>query len=115
MHGVDVKLGWTARASAGDPIHGVDVKLGYKSKEDVYVWKIKSPRDSASGQATGRRSYTSGRFILDLDGQRDASSGLPTGRRLHSPRDASSGLATGKRQHLPIGYSAKQGSSGRTK
>ena len=111
------------RSAIGNGSAGVFLSKGTKgctvggaSEEMIaFEYSVKSPRDSASGQATGRRSYTSGRFILDLDGQRDASSGLPTGRRLHSPRDASSGLATGKRQHLPIGYSAKQGSSGRTK
>lgn len=48
-------------------------------------YTIKSPRDAASGQATGRRT-------------RDAASGLPTGRRsTMANRDASSGLATGRR------------------
>ena len=48
-------------------------------------YTIKSPRDAASGLATGRRT-------------RDAASGLPTGRRsTMSNRDASSGLATGRR------------------
>lgn len=31
VHGVDVKLGWSARAQ-GDPIHGVDIKLGYSAR-----------------------------------------------------------------------------------
>ena len=48
-------------------------------------YTIKSPRDAASGLATGRRT-------------RDAASGLPTGRRsTMSNRDAASGLATGRR------------------
>ena len=45
---------------------------------------IVSPRDTASGQATGRRTIIS---------PRDSASGLPTGRRtIISPRDPASGL-----------------------
>jgi len=48
-------------------------------------YNIKSPRDAASGQATGKRI-------------REAGSGLPTGRRSTlNNRDAASGLATGRR------------------
>ncbi|MBN8687287.1 MAG: hypothetical protein J0M10_09720 [Chitinophagales bacterium] len=48
-------------------------------------YTIKSPRDAASGQATGKRS-------------RETGSGLPTGRRSTlSTRDAASGLPTGRR------------------
>lgn len=48
-------------------------------------YNIKSPRDAASGQATGKRI-------------REAGSGLPTGRRsMLNNRDAASGLATGRR------------------
>ncbi len=31
IHGVDIKLGYSARAQ-GDPIHGVDIKLGYSAR-----------------------------------------------------------------------------------
>ena len=47
--------------------------------------EVKSPRDAASGLATGKRSAP-----------RDAASGLATGKRSR-PRDAASGLATGRR------------------
>jgi len=51
-------------------------------------YNIRSPRDAASGQATGRRT-------------RDAASGLPTGRRsTMSNRDAASGLPTGRRSTM---------------
>ncbi len=50
-------------------------------------YSIKSPRDAASGQATGKRSAA----------PRDAASGQATGRRTYTPRDAASGLPTGKR------------------
>jgi len=63
--------------------------------------RVSSPRDAASGMATGRRSYAPGHFSLDLDGKRDSASGLPTGRRLHAPRDVASGQATGKRISSP--------------
>jgi hypothetical protein len=52
--------------------------------------RILSPRDPASGQATGKRIVS----------PRDPASGLATGKRTHqqvSPRDPASGLATGKR------------------
>jgi len=49
--------------------------------------QIVSPRDAASGQATGRRIRV----------PRDPTTGLPTGKRIVSPRDPASGLPTGKR------------------
>lgn len=101
------KRTYSPRAS-GDPIHGVDVKLGYKSKEDVYVWKVKSPRDSSSGLSTGRRTHS----------PRDAASGLPTGRRQHLPVSfggGGGGGAGGLLKTQPQVYKAKQGSSGKAK
>ncbi|MDX2045733.1 MAG: hypothetical protein SFU87_03055 [Chitinophagaceae bacterium] len=61
---------------------------------------ITSPRDVASGQASGKRSH------------REAGSGMATGKRnlqandnseeLVSPRDAASGQSTGRRQYEPV-------------
>lgn len=73
-------------------------------------YTVKSPRDAASGQATGRRSFavTSPRDPASgqatgkrISSPRDVASGMPTGKRISSPRDAASGLATGKRSHMP--------------
>lgn len=69
-------------------------------------YTVKSPRDAASGQATGKRSFATndpgaGEGIVS---PRDASTGRPTGRRMHSvqsPRDPASGQATGKRISSP--------------
>ncbi len=52
---------------------------------------VASPRDSASGQATGKRTVAGG----SLPGGAVVSAAV-------SPRDAASGLPTGKRQHKPI-------------
>jgi hypothetical protein len=71
---------------------------------------IQSPRDVASGQATGKRKALRskaatqdklGNFeIQDINSPRDPQTGQATG--ITSPRDAASGQATGKRQHKPI-------------
>jgi hypothetical protein len=91
-----------------------------------------SPRDGATGLATGRLLPTVNKrneIAIDESGvhrsitsPRDAASGLPTGKRMHkpfvitkevdlteeenadivSPRDAASGLPTGKRMHKPF-------------
>jgi hypothetical protein len=56
---------------------------------------VKSPRDAASGQATGKRQHTPIRTTtadVDGDGAAEVSS-----HEVKSPRDAASGLATGKR------------------
>lgn len=54
---------------------------------------IQSPRDVASGQATGRRKAPSAR--QDKLGNFEI-------QDLKSPRDSQTGQATGKRQHKPI-------------
>lgn len=68
---------------------------------------IQSPRDVASGQATGKRKAargTQGKLgnfeIQDLKSPRDPQTGQATG--ITSPRDTASGLATGRRQHKPF-------------
>ncbi len=73
----------------------------------IKTQSIKSPRDVASGQATGRRKAPRtaqdklGNFeIQDIKSPRDVASGQATS--ITSPRDAASGQATGKRQHKPF-------------
>lgn len=72
-------------------------------------YNIRSPRDAASGQATGRRVLPTVNK-RELASPRDAASGLPTGKRVLPtvnkresalPRDAASGRATGKRSYQP--------------
>ncbi len=57
---------------------------------------VQSPRDAASGLATGRRSSTkpmtkffevssSSNAVTEIKSPRDAASGLPTGKRMHKP------------------------------
>ncbi len=57
-------------------------------------YTIKSPRDAASGLATGRRTRDAASGLATGRRTRDAASGLATGRRT---RDAASGLPTGRR------------------
>ena len=45
----------------------LDEAASQKSKEDVYVWKIKSPRDSASGLPTGKRMHKPMIITKELD------------------------------------------------
>jgi hypothetical protein len=84
---------------------------------------VKSSRDAASGQATGKRQHMPVKPVLEADGSdegstrsapRDAASGQATGKRqavagdetaadgnVETSRDAGSGMASGKRQHKP--------------
>lgn len=123
VHGVDVKLGMTARAQ-GDPIHGVDVKLGVRSwgsggsggriamakaKEDVYVWKVKSStREAGSGIATGRRQYQPLLIRKRIDKSTPllmkalCESSLALEQGVMTAREAGSGMATGRRQYQPL-------------
>jgi hypothetical protein len=87
---------------------------------------VKSPRDAASGQATGKRQHSPTPVVGsteaaagDVVAPRDVSSGQSSGKRqataggddvletdeameASAPRDAASGQATGKRQHKPV-------------
>jgi hypothetical protein len=69
-------------------------------------YTVRSPRDAASGQASGRRSFAANDpdAAKGVVSPRDAASGRPTGRRMHSiksPRDLASGQSTGKRISSP--------------
>jgi hypothetical protein len=61
--------------------------------------QVKSPRDVASGQSSGKRQAAAGGPDDDCDGL-DATECQAAG--VKSPRDAASGMPTGKRQHKPV-------------
>lgn len=64
----------------------------------AFEYDVKSPRDVATGQSSGKRGYDyykaqSGFSVSSLDN---------SVTEVTSPRDAASGLPTGKRQHKPV-------------
>jgi hypothetical protein len=89
--------------------------------EECTAAEVASPRDAASGQATGKRQHKPIRMVTgeeapvnhEVTSPRDAASGQASGRSaatgdvvgdgmaegVKSPRDAASGQASGKRQH----------------
>lgn len=69
--------------------------FGEKVSSGVQAGASASPRDPASGQATGRRSMAGGA----VPGGAVISAAVGG---VASPRDAGSGMATGKRQHKPL-------------
>lgn len=64
----------------------------------VFDNDVKSPRDAASGLATGKRGYDYYKAISEFS----VSAVDNSVTEVKSPRDAASGQATGKRQHRPI-------------
>lgn len=78
-----------------------NVKCRVSSTETGYSiafeYDVKSPRDAASGMATGKRGYdyyqaksefsvsSSDNSVSEVKNSRDAASGLPTGKRQHKP------------------------------
>ncbi|MBC7904650.1 MAG: carboxypeptidase regulatory-like domain-containing protein [Gemmatimonadaceae bacterium] len=66
--------------------------------EVIAAHTVKSPRDAASGLATGKRMVVTG--DVDGDGFEDSQSEFQSGPS--SARDAGSGLPTGKRQYQPL-------------
>lgn len=55
--------------------------------------QVTSPRDAASGQASGKRQYNP--VIIRKKSERDAASGQPS--EVVAPRDSSTGIPTGKK------------------
>lgn len=64
----------------------------------AFEYDVKSPRDAASGMASGKRGYDY--YQAKSDFSVSASDNSVT--EVKSPRDAASGLATGKRMHKPM-------------
>ncbi|MDP3313062.1 type VI secretion system tube protein Hcp [Lutibacter sp.] len=85
---------------------GYDVKKNVKCRVSPtetgysisFEYDVKSPRDAASGMATGKRQHEQVRFIREYS----VSSTDNSVTEVISPRDAASGLPTGKRQHKPV-------------
>lgn len=85
---------------------GYDLKKSVKcriSQTDAgsslsFEYEVKSPRDAASGQASGKRGYDYYKAHSDFIVNAEDNSVT----EVKSPRDAASGQATGKRQHKPI-------------
>jgi len=117
---------FTLTAQAGEPIPGIDVKLKSSSGKEYMAKtssdgkftidnlpkgsysvsvrcadgtcaKIVSPRDAASGLATGKRNATADNSKVSMTYQK-----IEFDYVVKSPRDASSGLASGRRQHKPF-------------
>jgi uncharacterized low-complexity protein len=57
----------------------------YEMSGNTFVFNVKSPRDAATGQATGKRSN----IAIDEPGV----------HKVTAPRDAATGQSSGKRQH----------------
>ncbi|MEN9909308.1 MAG: hypothetical protein RLZZ540_2457 [Bacteroidota bacterium] len=85
---------------------GYDLKKNVKCRVSTtetgsslaFEYDVKSPRDVATGQSSGKRQYQP----LLIRKEFSVSSTDNTAAEVSSPRDAASGLATGKRQHSPI-------------
>lgn len=74
----------------GDILQGTNIR----QKPPGQATGIVSPRDPASGQATGQFKEGGVNDMTHIVSPRDSQSGLPQG--IDSPRDSASGLATGK-------------------
>ena len=64
----------------------------------AFEYEVNSPRDAASGMATGKRQHEPVRFIKEYSVNATDNSVS----EIKSPRDAASGLPTGKRQYQPL-------------
>ncbi|MBI5372827.1 MAG: carboxypeptidase regulatory-like domain-containing protein [Sphingobacteriales bacterium] len=85
MQNYDVRRGGAAEGlklskTVSDLLAGISVR-----------YTIKSPRDAASGQASGKRGIVS---------PRDVASGQASGKRTVAPRDVATGQATGRRMEV---------------
>jgi hypothetical protein len=64
----------------------------------AFEYDVKSPRDVATGQSSGKRGYDYYKAQSDFS----VSAADNSVTEVKSPRDAASGQATGKRQHKPM-------------
>ncbi len=70
----------------------------------AFDYDVKSPRDVATGQSSGKRQYqpllirkefsvsSTDNAVAEVSSPRDAASGLPTGKRMHKPVSVSSSV-----------------------
>lgn len=85
---------------------GYDLKKNVKCRVSTtetgysiaFEYDVKSPRDVATGQSSGKRGYD----YYQAKSEYSVSSIDNSVSEVKSPRDAASGLATGKRQHKPM-------------
>ena len=66
----------------------------------AFDYDVKSPRDIATGESSGKRQHGSAIIVKEFS----VSSSDNAVTEVKSPRDAASGLATGKRQHKPVTF-----------
>lgn len=67
----------------------------------AFEYDVKSPRDVATGQSSGKRGYD----YYNAQSEFNVSASDNSVSEVKSPRDAASGQATGKRQHKPMSIS----------
>ena len=70
-------------------------EIGYSI---AFEYDVKSPRDVATGQSSGKRGYD----YYQARSEFSVSTTDNSVSEVKSPRDAASGLPTGKRQHKPV-------------
>lgn len=67
----------------------------------AFEYGVKSPRDVATGQSSGKRQHGTVKIVKEFS----VSSSDNAVAEVKSPRDPASGQATGKRQHKPMSIS----------
>ena len=92
------------RTSGQGQISGSCTKKGYDRW--IEISSVVSPRDVATGMATGRRDLSSGQASgkVSISDFNVMKSSLVFDSEISSPRDQSTGLATGKRMHKPFTF-----------
>jgi hypothetical protein len=88
-----VKAGYNVKANVKCRVVATETGCSIVFDNDV-----KSPRDAASGLATGKRGYDYYKAASEFS----VSAADNSVSEVKSPRDAASGLPTGKRQHQPV-------------
>jgi hypothetical protein len=88
-----VKAGYNVKANVKCRVIATETGCSIVFDNDV-----KSPRDAASGLATGKRGYDYYKAASEFS----VSAVDNSVSEVKSPRDAASGLATGRRQHQPV-------------
>lgn len=94
---------------------GYDLKKNVKCRVNTtetgcslsFEYDVKSPKDIATGQSSGKRGYDYYMAKSDFS----VSAADNTVAEIKSPRDAASGLPTGKRTHKPVSISSSGNTS----